>query len=431
MRASKMRPIMKTAFKLLLAGATLLGLGVLLGLWLGLNDQPLVVRPTTLTADGMGRLHQMLRAADPRRATPGGAASPVRVLRLPGGDIDALLNDASQRLLRAPSRVVLEPGRARLQASVALPANPFGVWLNIEAQVRETTGLPALEQLQIGRLPVPAWLAEQVARQVLDRYRATPQVDLVLEMVQHVSLQPQEVEVAYIWRDDVPDRLREALVPPEDQQRLQAYTERLAGLARQAPEPVALTALLPPLFALAAERCPAPACDAAAQAREHRALLITLAMHAAGQPMSRLVPHARTWPRPPARTVLLRGRSDFALHFLVSAVIAAEGGGRLANAIGVYKEVVDARDGSGFSFNDIAADRAGTRFGQVAVREPRRLDALREAAREDDFMPAIDDLPEFMPDAEFRARYGGVGAPAYQQMMASIEARVLACPLLR
>jgi hypothetical protein len=422
---------MKTAFKLLLAGVALFGLGALLGLWLGLTDQPLVVRPAALTADEMGRLHQVLRAADPRQAAPGQPAGAVRVLRLQGGDIDALVNDASQRLLRAPSRVVLEPGQARLQASMALPANPFGVWLNVEALVHETTGLPVLDRLQIGRLPVPAWLAEQVARRVIDRYRATPQVDLVLEMVQRVTLQPPEVEVAYVWRDDMPDRLREALVPPDEQQRLRAYTDRLVGVTRQAPEPVALTALLPPMFGLLAERCRAPACDADTEAREHRALLVTLAMHAAGQPMSRLVPGARSWPRPVARTVLLRGRNDFALHFLISAVIAAEGGGRLSNAIGIYKEVVDSHDGSGFSFNDIAADRAGTRFGQVAVREPRRLDGLREAAREEDFMPVVDDLPEFMPDAAFRARYGGVGAPAYQQMMARIEGRVMACPLLR
>jgi uncharacterized protein YfiM (DUF2279 family) len=220
-------------------------------------------------------------------------------------------------------------------------------------------------------------------------------------------------------------------VPPDDQQRLRAYTEHLASLARKAPEPVALTTLLQPMLRLATERCHETACDAAAQAREYRALLITLAMHAAGQPMSRLVPSARAWTRPVSRTVLLRGRNDFALHFLISAVIAAEGGGRLANAIGVYKEVADSRDGSGFSFNDIAADRAGTRFGQVAVRHPERLAALPDPLDEDLFMPTVDDLPEFMPDAEFRARYGGVGGAAYHQMMARIEARVMACALLR
>ena len=34
-----------------------------------------------------------------------------------------------------------------------------------------------------------------------------------------------------------------------------------------------------------------------------------------------------------------------------------------------------ARGGSGFSFNDLAADRAGTRFGDTAVSDAARLQA--------------------------------------------------------
>lgn len=124
------------------------------------------------------------------------------------------------------------------------------------------------------------------------------------------------------------------------------------------------------------------------------------------------------------------------MHFLVSAVLAAEGGGRLADAIGIYKEVIDSRDGSGFSFNDIAADRAGTRFGQIAVQDPGRLRAAAlqdadAALKEADFMPPVDGLPEFMPQAEFQARYGGIGAAPYRRMMAEIEQRVMSRPLLR
>jgi hypothetical protein len=52
----------------------------------------------------------------------------------------------------------------------------------------------------------------------------------------------------------------------------------------------------------------------------------------------------------------LRGRLDFPQHLLISAALAAEGGGPLADAIGLYKEVADARHGSGFSFNDIVIE---------------------------------------------------------------------------
>jgi hypothetical protein len=44
-------------------------------------------------------------------------------------------------------------------------------------------------------------------------------------------------------------------------------------------------------------------------------------------------------------------------------------------------------------------------------------------------MPEIADLPEYMPEAEFKGRFGGVGAPACKQMMQDIERRVAACAL--
>jgi hypothetical protein len=41
--------------------------------------------------------------------------------------------------------------------------------------------------------------------------------------------------------------------------------------------------------------------------------------------------------------------------------------------IGLFKEMTDARSGSGFSFNDMAANRAGTRLGALAVGDPAKL----------------------------------------------------------
>ena len=50
---------------------------------------------------------------------------------------------------------------------------------------------------------------------------------------------------------------------------------------------------------------------------------------------------------------------------------------------------------------------------------------------ESDFFPDIEDLPEFMTEAEFKRRSGGVGHPAYLKMRAEIERRTAALPLYR
>lgn len=46
-------------------------------------------------------------------------------------------------------------------------------------------------------------------------------------------------------------------------------------------------------------------------------------------------------------------------------------------------------------------------------------------------MPPWEDLPEFLSEAEFQKRYGGPQSEAYRRMMASIEARLDAMPLLK
>jgi hypothetical protein len=144
------------------------------------------------------------------------------------------------------------------------------------------------------------------------------------------------------------------------------------------------------------------------------------------------VPSAQQWRRPAARTVTLGGRSDWPLHYLISAAIAAESGSPLANAVGLYKEIADSQGGSGFSFNDLAADRAGTRFGERAVRHAARLQSqLAGGIAESDLLPDISDLPEFLSAQQFRQRYGSVGSPAYKQLMSDIESRLNAIPLLQ
>ena len=238
--------------------------------------------------------------------------------------------------------------------------------------------------------------------------------------------------MVYEWRDDLPARLGKLMLPPEDSERLRVYQERLVKFTRDAatPRSVSLAELLTPLLRLAAER----GASGDAQA-ENRAVIAVVAFYANGKGLVAIVPGAKDWPRPKPRTVTLKGRTDSPLHFTVSAALAANAGGPLSDAIGLYREVDDSRHGSGFSFADIAADRAGTMFGEFATRSPdsaRRLQQrVAAGVREADLIPEIADLPEFMPEAEFRRRFGGVGAPAYKQMMQDIERRVAACGLYR
>jgi hypothetical protein len=106
-----------------------------------------------------------------------------------------------------------------------------------------------------------------------------------------------------------------------------------------------------------------------------------------------------------------------------------------SDAAGLLKEELDADGGSGFSFGDLTADRAGTSFALAATRDDGAARALQERIaagfRVDDFFPDASDLPEGIPDAELQSRYGGVGGPLYRDFAAEIERRLMRCAAYR
>ena len=398
---------------------------------LALQAEPTVIAPQDVGHEDVARALSLLHTHDPRQAQPGVVSSALVRQR----DVDVLLSHGLHRWLNAAARSNLQRGRATLQVSLQAPANPFsyafGRWLNLDLQFEETGGLPVVDRVRIGHLPLPGWLAERAGLYAADRAGLVKELQLAADVVRRVRFSPQQLLVTYAWQGDSMVRLFQGLLTPEELDRLRPYADRLVMLsAKTRPSfELRLTELMGPMFELARQRSSLAGADAAL---ENRAALLVLTLFANGRTVGSLAPVARTWPRPQPARLLLGGRSDFPLHFLVSAVLATEGTTPLSKAIGVYKEVADSRGGSGFSFNDMAANRAGTRFGERAVQAATALqDAVAQGVRDVDLLPRVDDLPEFMPEPEFVRRFGGVGAPAYQAMLNEIDARIATLNLLR
>jgi len=419
------RALSRWLSRLLLAALIALPLAALAALWLALEPAPQVTQTAEVSAADIDRALKLLQHNDPRGKLPG----ITRAVLLSQRDLELLINQAGRRWGDARARVRLQPGVARLQASVQLPDNPFGRWLNIDTVLRQTSTVPSVERLRLGRLPVPGWLAEAALPRLLGALNLRAQGELAQRLVSQVGFGSQQLVLAYAWPDDPQRQLADSVLPAEEQARLKVYADRLATLSVELGSgPVSMARLLAPVFALAQQRSP----DRATARRENRAALVSLAFLVNGQGLSALLPSAQAWPAPRPMRITLQGRRDTPQHFLVSAALAAEGGGPLADAIGLYKEVADSRGGSGFSFNDLAADRAGTRFGLRAANDPQALQArLAAGVQEPDLLPPVADLPESMGAAEFQRRFGGVDAPAYQAMLREIEARLDRLDLLR
>ena len=411
------------------AGGALLVLTafVLAALAAALQSKPAVALEQEPQADDVARALALVRTHDPRRAQPG----VVSAMWLTERDLEILLNHAAHRFVGAATRVSFDKGSATVRSSVHLPRNPFGRWLNVQARLLQTGGLPVLDGLRVGRLPLPAWLGEWAALRLARRAGLLEELDLAADVVRRVNFAPQQLGVIYAWQDDSADRMAQALVPAEHQQRLRAYADQLVQVvAQQGPGwTVSLAPLLRPMFELALQRSGAAGADAAA---ENRAAIVVLTLFVNGRGVDAVLPSARGWPRARPLQVTLAGRNDFPRHLLVSAALAVEGTSPLARAIGVYKEVADSRGGTGFSFNDMAANRAGIRLGELAVTQPQHLQAaLARGVQEADLMPPWEDLPSDMSEAQFQQRFVGVGAAPYLAMLAEIDRRVSALAALR
>lgn len=134
--------------------------------------------------------------------------------------------------------------------------------------------------------------------------------------------------------------------------------------------------------------------------------------------------------------IRLGGRADLSRHFWVSAALAVLADEQRSLALGLAKEVMDSTPGgSGFSFIDMAANKAGIRLATAATTTTTAAHAFQarigRGVAVADLLPAVADLPEGISRDELQARFGGLGGAETRRLLAEIDRRVAALPLDR
>jgi len=333
-----------------------------------LEERPLVNRTVELTSDRLAQGERILDDNDPRKLQPG----EIKTVRLTQDDLDITANYVVHRFAHGSALVRLRANVVGLSVTVPLPTPLNGRFVNIMVELLpKDSGLPAFESLKIGQINVPTRLANWLTAYGIACVNGQEAVDVIAEAIKQLDVEPGLMTVIYQWQADLPARLGSALVPPKESVRLLLYQQAMIQAGAQARKPTSLAVLLPPLFKLAAERSvgkgdPDPVA-------ENRAAITVLTFYVNQRGLDKVLPNAEPWPKAALRTVKLNGRDDFPKHFILSAAIAITADSPLSDVIGLYKEVKDSRGGSGFSFNDLAADRAGSRMGrwQAPVPKPR------------------------------------------------------------
>jgi hypothetical protein len=124
----------------------------------------------------------------------------------------------------------------------------------------------------------------------------------------------------------------------------------------------------------------------------------------------------------------MRGRRDLSQHFLMSALLTMSTNAEAAQAAGLMKELADAGGGSGFSFADLAADRAGSRFARDVLDKKVPMGMLGITFQVASFMPEVSGLPEQLSAKVLAEQFGSKDDPRFAKQLAEIDQRIMKLP---
>ena len=395
-------------------------------IFLTIEEEPHIVRPIALTPEHIERAKNIINTH--RHQANSRLLSRVNILST---DLDIAVNYLANHFGKGRAQVNFTERQARIHLSFPLPTDWLDGYINFAVTVVQTNDLPQIRSIQIGNLPLPDFITSALISKGMQWLQNNPEYRKGLDAIKFIYISKYEVSVLYRWEGDLSQiKQNIAMLSKQELAQLLRYQRLLAQYTRRNnTRTVALSELLPPLMQLAAKH----SVNGDAKS-ENQAAILTTTLHVLSVPIKSLVPEAINWPYPLRQVVTIDKRNDLAKHFMLSAAITIYSDTVLSDVIGLYKEFEDSRSGSGFSFNDIAADRAGTRFGERAITNQSTARALQKLVStglsDADLIPPWSDLPESMPEDEFKKRFGGIDAPAYQQMLKEIDTRVDALRVL-
>ena len=427
--------------------AVKLGLVLLLFAWcvtgfvlLVLDDAPLAFEAPSLTSDEIARLVEIVRSRPE-------AEEDVQHLRLSERDVNSLLAIAiSQVQLDGKAKVALERGGFSAEVSLETPfRSPAFKYVNIQGACRmEVTSGQLhlnLERLRIGSMRIPKLVQDAYLPLVVAALIEEPDIAQGLALVDSLRLTAGAGEMVYqsgvYGRGNIHSLLAKLLQKPDVRMETQIHIRHLVDVAKTLPEGERrFVGFVQTAFEFAAKRS-----QERDPVMENRGAILALAILLGHYQVETLVgpvmdDDLRKQAHSSVGRVTLRGREDWTKHFFVSAGLTVLSNHGMSDGAGLFKEEYDAGEGgSGFSFADLLADRAGTEFALAATRDAKSARKMQERLSAGllvkDVFPDAAGLPEEIPEAELQSLYGGVGGDRYEEMVAEIERRLEECAALR
>lgn len=343
--------------------------------------------------------------------------------------IQALLQRSTNKF-RAKSAI--NSSSANIDMTYVIEISDFKRFINLQIIIESGEGF-SVEKVLVGKVSYPGWLAKAITKYSLNLYTKSKIATEVLNSIDSVAINENAIQVKINAVDKVIAELMhiDTGEPSERDLELEKYTllflnELIDFESRRSSEQVSLNHYISFVFQ---------------RAKQHsndnnlilinEAAILSLAIFAGDTRFSQLfsnLPHDAGNARQLQSKPTLAARTDLAQHFIISAALQIISRKNIALAIGEFKELMDrSPSGTGYSFVDLAADRAGVEFAEQATNDLKAKliqQRLSSGISEDAYLPKLNGLAEGLHKQAFIEKYKQVDSAEYRKDVNLIKARI-------
>ncbi|MCP3871966.1 MAG: hypothetical protein GY699_02280 [Desulfobacteraceae bacterium] len=404
----------------------------------GIDNTPMVEHNKTLSFDNIKKAKQLIKNNKPYRFS----RKKTKELTINEDDLNLLISYAISHGLdasRLSAKVQLLENTLNGFSTIQLPSLSSDLYINCKLTFKPTVNFLDLTTCHIGRIKIP---------KIITKFILSTSHDLLLkndlyknfwhniQTIKQILIKNKKATVYYTPNYNLIRALQESgksfLLTNEQQRKLVMYHNHLSKLSKDhMREQNSLLNIMKDMFDFAAENTQ----KSGDPILENTTAIQVLSLYAIGQRLDHLLNKEYKYKIKYARRnrLLFNNRYDLPKHFLVSAAITVSAGSKFAHLVGLAKEIEDSGGGSGFSFADLAADKAGVKFGELAITSKSQAILFQKKIslvdNENQIMPSISNLPEGIMELEFKRRYKELDSKAYQLINTEIDKRLDQCRL--
>lgn len=345
------------------------------------------------------------------------------------------------------ANVELKSTYAEFTASLetALPA--LFKYINVSVQVLPSQRGIAIEQVNIGHLHMSGDTFLYITRLMTNILMQKGLFEKLESVVEEVQIDERKITVNMALNKITSDNseqksllmaIRDKLSLFGDPKHVSFYYQHVADLAETLPSKSSVAVFVRHVFSIAQQQTMSNANASAVE--ENQAALMALAIYLGADRFELMVGDIINWEykhlvlRNRTRlSATLRGRNDLQKHFIYSTALQLFSNVGASDAIGEYKEFLDTNEGgSGFSFADLQADRAGTRLATIVTSNEtvaKKAQIILSTITDEQLLPSIDGLQEGLDEQSFQAEFENANSIKYRETLKIIDNNLKTLPI--